>query len=418
MDNPPAQAARIPNDKAPAFARRIALPLPAHRRVFAGFFLYAFGFGGFFPRLGELQVSMGLTEGQLGLGLIGAAVGTLLSLTFGARVIERVGHRRMLLTVPTLVPLVYALASHAQGPLSLFLMLLPAGLLIGAIEVVVNLEADRVEHIEGRRIMNRAHAFWSFGFFGAGLLGALAARAGISPQWQLALMVPLALVLSGLLLGGFDAAPARAHGATDGGEAPRFAAPTTAIMALVALSLSALVLEGAAFDWAAIYMRDAMQAASYVGAATVALGAFTQAMTRYLADRHVERHSPVVVARTLLVVLGLGNVLVFFAPNIGLAMLGFAMMGVGTSVLFPLAMSAAAQRTDRPAALNVAALAQTAFVAFMVAPPSLGFVAEHLGIRWSFGVALPLVLLSFAVSGVLAKKPPLGAGNSTQGQPG
>ena len=35
--------------------------------------------------------------------------------------------------------------------------------------------------------MNRAHAFWSFGFFGAGLLGALAARLALPPQWQLAL---------------------------------------------------------------------------------------------------------------------------------------------------------------------------------------------------------------------------------------
>ena len=37
----------------------------------------------------------------------------------------------------------------------------------------------------------------------------------------------------------------------------------------------------------------------------------------------------------------------------------------------------------------------------MLAPPLLGLVAEHAGIRWSFGVGLPLVLLSFLVSGVL-----------------
>lgn len=379
--------------------RSLGLELPAHRRVFAGFFLYAFGFGGFFPRLAELQRTMGVSEGQLGLGLIGAAVGTLVSLSFGGRLIERIGHRRMLLIVPPAIPVWYALAAHAQGPLALFLILLPAGLLIGAIEVVVNLEADRVEHIEGRRIMNRAHAFWSFGFFGAGALGTLCARAGLSPQWQLALMVPLALGLTVLLLGRFEAAPARTG--DEGGEAPHFAAPTMGIMALVALSLSGLVLEGAGFDWSAIYMRDAQGAAPYVGALAVATGAFAQAVTRYLADRHVERHSPVVVARVLLVVLGVGDVLVFFAPNAPLALLGFALMGMGTSVLFPLAMSAAAQRRDRPAAVNVAALAQTAFVSFMLAPPLLGLVAEHAGIRWSFGVGLPLVLLSLAVSGVL-----------------
>lgn len=386
----------------PSLIRRLALRLPAHRRVFAAFFLYAFGLGGFFPRLGELQRLMGLTEGQLGTGLIGAAVGTLISLTFAGRLIERIGHRRMLLCVPTLVPFWYAVAAHAQGPLSLFLILLPAGLLIGAIEVVVNLEADRVEHVEGRRLMNRAHAFWSFGFFGAGLLGVLAARLGLNPQWQLALMVPLALVLTLLLLGGFDAAPARSH-EHPGGAAPRFARPTAGIMALVLLSLSALVLEGAGFDWSAIYMRDAMHAEPYLGALAVATGAFAQAVTRFLADRHVERHSPAVVARVLLLVLAGGTVLVVFASHAALALLGFALMGIGTSVLFPLAMSAAAQRTDRPAATNVAALAQTAFVAFMLAPPALGFVAEHLGIRWSFGVGLPLVLVSLTSTGVLSR---------------
>ena len=394
----------------PSILRRFGLPMPAHRRVFAGFYLYAFGLGGFFPRLGELQRMMGVTEGQLGLGLIGAAVGTLVSLSLAGRLVERIGHRRMLLVVPTLIPLFYAIAAHAPGQWALFTILLPAGMLIGAIEVVVNLEADRVEHQEGRRIMNRAHAFWSFGFFSAGALGALAARLGLSPQWQLALMVPLALLLSVLLLGRFDPAPARSQGSDDAsGPAPHFARPTWAIMGLVALSFSALVLEGAGFDWSAIYMRDAMGAAPYVGALAVTTGAFAQAMTRYLADRHVERHSPLVVARILLLVLAAGNVLVFFAPDVVLALLGFALMGMGTSVLFPLAMSAAAQRTDRPAALNVAALAQTAFVAFMLAPPSLGFVAQHLGIRWAFGVGLPLVLLSLAASDVLRARTPAAA---------
>ncbi|MEY4751247.1 MAG: hypothetical protein RIQ60_3461 [Pseudomonadota bacterium] len=375
-----------------SLARRFGLDLPAHQRVFAGFFLYAFGFGGFFPRLGELQSSMGVSKSELGLGLIGAAVGTLISLTLAGRLVERIGHRRVLLLMPVLIPAVYALASHVHGSLGLFLTLVPAGLLIGLIEVVVNLEADRVEHQHGRRIMNRSHAFWSFGFFSAGLLGALAARLGISPQWQLALMVPLAGLLTLLLLGGFEAAPARSGGNDE--PTPHVAKPTAAIFALVALSLSALVLEGAGFDWSAIYMRDVFDTPAFVGGLAVATGAFAQAAARYLADRHVERHSPLVVARVLLCVLGVGTVLVVVAPHPAVALTGFALMGVGTSVMFPLAMSAAAQRTDRPAAINVAALAQFGFVAFLLAPPSLGWVAEAWGIRASFTVGIPLVLIS------------------------
>ncbi|UXN74183.1 hypothetical protein N8D56_02560 [Devosia sp. A8/3-2] len=80
-------------------------------------------------------------------------------------------------------------------------------------------------------------------------------------------------------------------------------------------------------------------------------------------------------------------------------------MGVGTSAIFPLAMSAAAQRTDRPAAVNVAALAQISFVSFLLGPPLLGYIAEHFGIRWAFGIGLPLVALSLFAASALGAKP-------------
>ena len=73
--------------------------------------------------------------------------------------------------------------------------------------------------------------------------------------------------------------------------------------------------------------------------------------------------------------------------------------------MFPLAMSAAAQRTDRPAAVNVAALAQFAFMIFLLAPPILGWIAEHWGIRASFALGLPLVALSLMTAGSLGEKP-------------
>ena len=386
-------------DSPPSVAGRFGLASAPRRRVFAAFFLYAFAIGGFYPRLAELQRSMRLSESELGIGLIGAACGTLVSLTLAGRLIERVGHRRTLLALLPALPLCYALAAHASGMVALFVCLLPAGVCIGAIELLVNLEADRVEHQGGRRIMNRAHAFWSFGFFGAGLLGALAARLGISPQWQLAGMVPLQALLIALLLGGFEAAPHRTGSNAE--PAHHLARPTLAILALVLFSLSALVLEGAGIDWSAIYMRDVFDAAPFIGGLAVATGACAQGAARYVADRFVERHSAGTIARTLLGVLGLGTLLVTVAPAWPLALLGFALMGVGSSVVFPLAMSAAAQRTDRPAATNVAALAQISFVSFLLGPPLLGFVAEHVGIRWTFGVGLPLVILSLVVSPIL-----------------
>ncbi|MCB5199239.1 MFS transporter [Loktanella sp. TSTF-M6] len=368
---------------------------PQHR-VFAGFAIYAFILGQLFTRLPTVKDAMGIGEGALGLGLIGAPVGTLIALTLAPPLIERFGHKRSMIAALCAMSVFYAIAVHATGPVALFLLLVPAGLTLGTVEIIINLEADRVEATLPYRIMNRAHAFWSLGFFGAGLFGALMAQIGLSPQLHLALVVPLSGAAIWLLLSDFSAAPKRGSEMT--GPSSMVARPSLAIMALVGLCLSAMVLEGGSIDWSAIYMRTIFETAPYFGGLTVATVALSQALLRYFADPVVDRFQPVPVARGMQVAMAVGVVMVFFAPNAWVALAGFAMIGAGTSALFPLAMSAAAQRTDRPSSVNVAALAQFSFVAFLLGPPLLGFVAEHIGLRWVFGLTLPLILLSAALS--------------------
>ena len=375
----------------------------AQRRVFALFFLYAVGLGGLFPRLADLQRQMDASEGALGLALIGLSTGTLISLSFAGPVIERLGVRRAMQVLLPLLPLLMALASWATGPLALYLGLVPVGLVIGATELVVNLEADRVEHRFGKRIMNRAHAFWSLGFFLAGGVGAALSQAQWSPQRHLLAVVPGVLLASVVLLRRFEAAAPRAQASNgDHSAPPRLARPSAAILGLMLLTLPAMLMEGAAGDWSAIYMRDTFAALPFTAGAAVAISALAQAAGRFVADVQVERHGPVRVARFCQALLALGGLVVALAPNVGLALAGFVLMALGTSVMFPLAMSAAAQRSDRPAAVNVASLAQTAFVVFLLGPPLLGQMAQHLGLRWVYALALPLVLLAWPRSADLS----------------
>ncbi|SMQ85655.1 Predicted arabinose efflux permease, MFS family [Devosia lucknowensis] len=382
---------------------RFGLSLPPHIKVFGAFFVYSFCMGSIFPRLPDIQDAMNVGEGALGLALIGSALGTLISLTFAGHFVEAIGYRRVLLVAIPLLSALYALASWASTPLAFFLLLVPVGLTIGCIEIIINVEADRVEHAIGRRIMSRAHAFWSLGFFAAGMVGSFIAQTGLEVHVHLMLMIPVVILATLLVLGQFQPAAHRAGTSTD--EPPRFARPTLTIMALVAVCLSAMLMEGAGLDWSAIYMRNIFGAEPFWAGLAVATVAGSQGVARFFADGFVERYSPVMVARVLLTVLGAGVLLAFFAPYAWVAYLGFALIGAGSSALFPLAMSAAAQQTDRPAAINVAALAQFSFTAFLLGPPLLGYIGEHFGIQWVFGVGFPLVLLGLATAHVLAPRP-------------
>ena len=374
---------------------------PIHR-VFAGFACYSFAMGNIFPRLADVQSGMGVTTAALGLGLIGAPVGTLISFTFASPYLDKIGYGRLLPWALPLLAALYALAVQAPSPLILFLMMLPVGVVIGCVEIMLNAEADRTEFMVGRRIMNRSHAFWSIGFFSAGLFGAQVASFGISPHLHLALVVPIVGLGSYLAL--HDYAPSPPRGAEADHKAPLIVAPTWPILVLVVVTIPAMVLEGASMDWSAIYMRDSFGSDKFWQGIAVASFAVLQGLMRFYADGVVERFSPAALARVLFVALGLGCITVVLSPWPILSLIGFAAMGLGTSAIFPLAMSAAAQRNDRPSALNIAALAQFSFMIFLIAPPILGFIAHGWGIRTAYGIALPFVLISLVTAGALGKK--------------
>ena len=97
--------------------------------------------------------------------------------------------------------------------------------------------------------------------------------------------------------------------------------------------------------------------------------------------------------------------LVGFAWHPYVALFGFMLMGLGCSSVYPMAVSAAAQRTDRPASVNVASLGQMTFVVFFLGPPLLGFVAESFGIRVSYFVGVPLILAALLAIGALSARP-------------
>jgi MFS family permease len=383
---------------------RSGLALSPQKRIYGAFFIYSFALGQIFPRIGDLQRQIEVEEGALGFALTGPAIGTLIALTFFGPLVDRIGYRRVLMSAIPLLSIVLAISTLMLNVATLFAVLLGAGLLIGSIEVVCNVEADRTEARVGRRIMNRAHAFWSFGFFGAGLVGAVAKGLEVSTQLHLFIMVPVVVAGTYMLLNRFEPSPARPT--PEGSTTPRFAVPSGPILVLFVFTISAMLGEGAGNDWSVIFMRNSFEAAPFINAAAFATGAFAQAIARYFADGFVDRYGPATVARAMIAALFLGTLTVTFSPNPAVALIGFALMGFGTSGIFPLAMSAAAQRTDRSAAINVASLAQTSFVVFLFGPPLLGFVAEHYGIRLSFGLILPLVVASWFAAQALETPAP------------
>ena len=123
---------------------------------------------------------MGIDKATLGFALIGLPFGVQLTLLFADRIVRKINFRYILIIGIPLLSISQCFAALSQSPYTFAGILILGGAAIAVIEVAVNLEADRVEAHSGYRIMNRSHAYWSFGFFGAGITGAGFSQLGLS----------------------------------------------------------------------------------------------------------------------------------------------------------------------------------------------------------------------------------------------
>ncbi|RDJ03844.1 MFS transporter [Rhizobium grahamii] len=360
------------------------------QRIYICFFLFAVSMGATLSRLPDLQDALQIDKWELGLTLIGAAIGALLSLTFSSPLVARLGARTTAFITVLGTSALLALVPWMTAAPFVFGLLFLEGLLAGALEINLNVEIDRIEAQLGRGVMNRAHGFWSLGFFVTALVSAAVRQAGISMQLHLALTFTFVLVAGAAVIGGMRNAPARPN--LEHVDTGHIALPTAGLMPLCAIGIAAFLVEGAGIDWSAIYMRDVFHSEPFIGGLGLTMFTFFMALARLFADPFVDRFGSRPVAIILLLISGAGLCAVSLAPHENIALFGFALMGVGCSAVYPLAVSAAAQRVDRAAHVNVAALGQMAFVVFFLAPPLLGFVAEYAGIRTSYFVCLPIIL--------------------------
>ncbi|SMQ85652.1 Fucose permease [Devosia lucknowensis] len=380
------------------------MPL-THWRIAALFFIHALSVGAVQTRIPDLQLLNGLSEAQLGLVLMGQPLGGLPMFLVSSAIIERFGPRRVILWFLPVVVVTSALAGILLHPVALFALLALNGVGFSLTNIAINVEADRVEATSGDRIMNTCHGIWSMGFLATALLGVAMRGAGISPALHLGLLAPLLIAALLLIALPMPTSTARPHA---GGPVRRLALPTLATLALVAFGLGAGLTEGASRAWAIIYLRDSFSVPAWIQSLALPALVAAMAVCRLGADRVLDRFGPVPTARVLAAIAIAGLALVVVAPNAGLGLFAFVMIGVGICVLYPLMLSAAARLGDRPASQNVAAVTMVFQLVNLGAPALIGVVAQGLGVRMAFAMLIPLLVLTFVMAGRLrpTQQPP------------
>lgn len=354
-----------------------------------------FVMGAWAPQIPLLLPRHDITEFTLGILILVLGVGAVGAMLFTGRLIARFGSVAILRA--------FALSSSAALPIVVFSpsmpVLVPAmailGALIGCMDVAMNANAVEVERRLGRAIMSSSHGFWSLGGFVGGFAGAwVISHWGAYVQASLVAGVTAVLVLAVMpFLRG--EAPAPVITPLPGEKAvllPR----DLGLWLLGALALFSMVPEGAVLDWAALYLQKNMGSDVFRSGLGFAFFAGAMAMMRFAGDSVRNRFGAVVTLRVSGLLAAAGMMLAALAPNDTLAIAAFFITGLGVANMVPIMFSAAGNYPGVASGTAIAAVTMVGYAGILVAPASIGFVAEAIGFRVTYAV-LSLLLIVVAL---------------------
>jgi MFS family permease len=350
-------------------------------------------FASVLPRLPEIKAALDLTDGQLGLALLGVGVGGLAGSLSTRWLLPRVGSRRLAVGATLALAATVPLIGLAPTRWALFGALLAVGVADAVTDVSMNVSGVEAQRRLGRSILSSMHAVWSIGAVTGGLGGSIAA----------ALRIPLAahLAVVGLACAAVAVAVRRsvpdASGAGTGERRPG-SRLSPGLALLCGLAVLAALLEDSPASWSAVYLTDHTGA----GPGTAGLGftAFMTAMVaaRLVADKVVDRVGAVAVVRVGGLAAGLALGAALLSGGTLPAILAFAVVGLGAAAVFPAMVTAAgAMPGQAVAAMNVATR-----IGFLASPPVVGRVADGVGLPLALGLlVVPAALGLSALAGAV-----------------
>jgi len=334
------------------------------------FFVAGVLFASFGVHVPTIKQHYGLGEQALAIAMLAAGVGAVATLTQAGRWVGKLGARRAALLSGLATALCLGLLLSSQAYALLLAVMVVFGVGTSLFDVSINAAASELEQRAGRSLMSGFHGMFSLGgMVGAGL-GSFLLSHEVAGATHLVGMA----VLGGAAIVGGGMAMLRTIAGSD--EKGGFELPRGILALLGVLGALGLIAEGAMYDWSVLYMKQELSSEASFAALAYASFSAAMAAARFGGDWVRERVSPAVLmsGSAALAAAAMAAVLLIAHPVV--ALVGFALVGLGFANVVPVLFSAAA-KVDANPAHGIAVVASVGYLGMMAGPPLIGIIAEH-----------------------------------------
>ena len=338
-----------------------------------------------------------IDKSQLGFAIFFLSLGVFVIFPVASTIINRVGVGKctwygvILSCIAALLPLLAPNYYLLMAALFLF------GASIGITDISMNTLVTEIEKRDDQKIMSASHGFFSLGGVLAGL-GSFIIGPLENPPLHMGLAVALVFLINSRYYKQYKSQVAIVL------EKEPFNLKLFKPLILLGLiSFVAMGSEGAIVDWSGLYLQEISMAPEALwGAGFLGFQLF-MTIGRFIGDGISSKLGSVklVSLGVMVVIIGYSMVL---STNTYLAIAGFAVSGLGFSVMIPEVFRIGGNVKGIDSSQGVSFIAGMGYCGFLCAPPLLGFIADSSSLLFCFVLLLCCALVILGAAYILYRR--------------
>lgn len=275
-------------------------------------------------------------------------------------------------------------------------------------DTCINVQAINVQKLSGQSLMNRFHGAGSIGTIWGGLIAVSAISIGLS----MAKFNIIVFLINSIMLMAYIVFFRREkiqseifiRGNIKGNIS--YSENQLYIIALILLVFTCGIEETASI-WGAIYMKDYYAVSATVSGLPYLGCQICMVIGRIFGDYFTNKFGKIIILKCGVIIAALGVLTITSISSAVFTVLGFSLIGLGISVVFPLTISFIGQLPNINATNGITFATWTSRIGLLLTPPLLGMLADSTSLRAALVVILVgclFILLSINIlSGKLSQ---------------
>jgi MFS family permease len=360
------------------------------------FFLSGLCFSSWASRIPTIKDYFHLNDAQLGSILLIMPLSALLGTVASGWLVSKFDTRDPLVVSFLFFALSLMAISYAKTTFLLVVLLGLFSIFMRVLNIAMNAQSITLQKEFKRKIIGAFHGIWSFGGVVGVLFSTVMLKTGVSMEIHLTSIA--ALTIAGSII-------AYRYSLTKDkssiGNKLILGKPDPFILYLGLLIFFAAICEGGMFDWSGVYFKEVVKEEVFTYGYLLFM--ICMATSRFFLDRLLDKIGMPVMYIASGLLISIGILLAILFPQFWTALLGFCLVGIGVSAIFPMTYILAGKSKKYSPGMAISIIGTYAIVGMFIGPPLIGYLSHAFGLQYAFLLLMFCGLMFIPISKLFFK---------------